>query len=91
MLRCRYPLECVSILPGTQFLGKLNPEQVTEMLKHTTMKPPEALSYLREGIRHLQLTQENRLLQAWNLQVAASRPISAKARILEPPQVVYAE
>lgn len=86
-----YPLECVSILPGTQFLGKLNPDQVTEMLKFTTMKPKEALGYLREGIRHLQLSQENRLLEAWNLQVAASRPISAKARILESPAVVYGD
>lgn len=84
-------MECISILPGTQFLGKLSPEQVTEMLKHTTMKPPEALAYLRDGIRHLQLTQENRLLQAWNMQVAAGRPISAKARVLESPEVIYAE
>lgn len=87
----RYPLECVSILPGTQFLGKLSPEQVTEMLKFTTMKPREALSYLREGIQHLRLGQENRLLQAWNLQVSHGRPISAKARVLDPPDVTYAE
>lgn len=61
------------------------------MLKFTTMKPKEALGYLREGIRHLQLTQENRLLQAWNLQVAAQKPIVARGRLLDAPAVVYGE
>lgn len=60
------------------------------MLKFTTKKPSEALAYLRHGLVHLQLGEQNRLLKAWNLD-AEQKPINAPARQLNPPCVVYKE
>ena len=85
----RYPLECVSFLPGSQFLGKLDPDQVTEMLKFTTMKPTAKLGTLREGMKYLQL-DTSPTLKSWQLGVEA-RPMTVPARVLEPPKLTYME
>lgn len=85
----RYPLETISILPGSQFYGKLSPDQVTEMLKFTTMKPHVTMAYLKDGMPHLNLGGKSDLLRAWSLD-AETRPMTPKARLLDPPQVVYA-
>ena len=87
---CRYPLECVDILPGTQFLGKLEPDQVAEMIKFTTMKPNERLNTLRDGLKHLRLAGDSLTLRHWNFDVE-QRPITVPARVLDPPPLTFAE
>lgn len=85
-----YPLECVEILPGTQFLGKLEPDQVAEMIKFTTMKPNERLNTLRDGLKHLRLAGDSMTLRHWNFDVE-QRPITVPARILDPPPLTFAD
>jgi hypothetical protein len=60
------------------------------MLKFTTMKPTEALSYLRAGMPQLHLGGKSELLKAWNFDVE-QRPIEAPSRQLDPPDVVYSK
>jgi len=63
---------------------------LSEMLIFTTMKPPEALSYLRAGMPHLRLGGQSPLLKAWNFDVE-QRPVQAPSRQLDPPDIVYSK
>ncbi|CAD6580475.1 MAG: hypothetical protein CYPHOPRED_001225 [Cyphobasidiales sp. Tagirdzhanova-0007] len=85
-----YPLELCDIVWGATFYGKLEPDQVAEMLKtrFTTMKPSEKLDSLREGLRYLQL--QSSTFRHWNLDIE-QKPLTIKARILEPPRLSYSD
>lgn len=80
----------LSILPGCIWLTKLTPDQVGEILKVASLKPNDKLNAMKEGMKHLQLGGANMTLRAWSYDVEP-RPLSVKARLLEPPPVNYTE
>ena len=54
------------------------------------MKPNEKLNALRDGMKYLKLGGNSPTLRSWKFDVE-QRPLTVKARVLDPPALTYAE
>lgn len=83
-----YPMEICTVERGNKYTKKLNPDQVAEALKFTTQPPNRRLALIREGLGYLGLGTSD-TLRSWQFGVETT-PMQVKARVLDPPQLVYA-
>ncbi|KAI9595773.1 Piwi domain-containing protein [Syncephalis fuscata] len=83
-----FPLEVCDVVENQRCSRKLTPEQTDGMIKFTTHRPDKRLNMVRDGIRELKY-HHNPQLRAFGVRVDDSRPIVARARILDTPRINY--
>ncbi|BGP41047.1 hypothetical protein JCM10449v2_005016 [Rhodotorula kratochvilovae] len=87
--RARYPLELCSVDYGQRYTPDLTPQQVTDMLRITTIKPRERLAMLKRGIEVIS-PSNNQAFGQFGLEISTT-PIRLEARVLPPPKISFAQ
>jgi len=75
------PLEMLEVVPGQPVKrGRLSPQQVSQMMNLTCVKPQERFS---------RIMGEGKVRPSPEFQVRVEQPIQAKARVLDSPMLAY--
>lgn len=83
------PIEVCSVLPGQKYNYTLDPDQVAESLKHTTISPRDGrVARVQAGVVHMIDKGRYPMLADWGLNVDTT-PMEVQGRILPPPVISY--
>ncbi|GAA5827352.1 hypothetical protein JCM3770_003070 [Rhodotorula araucariae] len=85
----RYPIELCQVDIGQKYHPDLAPQQVSEVIRMTTIKPRERLAMLTRGIEAIS-PSNNQAFGQWQLNIARE-PLRLTARVLQAPSVSYAQ
>lgn len=81
------PIELATMCPSQRFLKRLSPDQVTDMIRATVMKPHIRSDKIQKFITTVSGSNYNSYLRSANLQIEPE-PMTVKARVLDPPKVL---
>lgn len=81
------PIELCKVPPGQLVRKQLPPDQINDVLRFATKRPRERLQTIKDGLQTLNYTN-SAYVQQFGMRVD-DVPLSVKARVLDPPKLVY--
>lgn len=82
------PMELCHVVPGQIMRKQVPPEKTKDVLEFATQKPEARLTSIRNGLGVLQYGQSP-YLRSFGLAIDSTAPVDIKARVLQPPTLVY--
>ncbi|BGP49224.1 hypothetical protein JCM10450v2_005107 [Rhodotorula kratochvilovae] len=85
----RYSIELCMVDVGQKYHPDLTPQQVSDVIKLTTIKPRERLAMLTRGIEAISPSNSQAFGQ-WQLNISR-QPLQLQARVLKAPTISFAQ